>query len=315
MSPEELGAVTHQDGHPLAIEMLKKSIELDSTYAPAYIELGFRTIRLAQNILEGHGQVKNAEEYYLKARDINPDLINGVEELATVYYMTGRPDDAMRIIQNVLYINPNNANAHFCLSYIYRYAGLLIESENEANRALEIYPTYKRFRSIGHTYLYLGKHENAIEAYNLDSTSAWAIANKGSVYLREDKKQLALKSFNRAIELENNTFPEFLALGLMAYIEGQKEKGLKITTAWEKKNLYDAEMIYRIACNYSLLGDKKSSVRVLKRSIDAGFFNYPFFLVDPFLDPVRDDPEFQKVLALAKQKHEDFKLKYFADKE
>jgi hypothetical protein len=34
---------------------------------------------------------------------------------------------------------------------------------------------------------------------------------------------------------------------------------------------------------------------------------------DPFLDPVRDDPEFQEVLALAKEKHEAFKQKYFSE--
>ena len=84
-------------------------------------------------------------------------------------------------------------------------------------------------------------------------------------------------------------------------------------TRRERQNPSSSEILHWIACQYSLLGDKNSCVRVLKRSIDAGFFNYPFFLIDPFLDPVRDDPEFQKVLALAKQKHEDFKQKYFVD--
>jgi len=37
-------------------------------------------------------------------------------------------------------------------------------------------------------------------------------------------------------------------------------------------------------------------------------------LKDSFLDPVRDHPEFQRVLELAKEKHEAFKNKYFPEK-
>jgi len=36
-------------------------------------------------------------------------------------------------------------------------------------------------------------------------------------------------------------------------------------------------------------------------------------LRDPLLDTVRDDSEFQQVLAMAKEKHETFKKKYFPE--
>ena len=140
---------------------------------------------------------------------------------------------------------------------------------------------------------------------------------KNIVFAKNEKKsnenELALKSFNRTIELEQNTFPAFLALGLKAYIEGKKDDGLRITTEWEQKDLWDAEMIYRLACNYSLLGDKNSCFRALLKSVETGFFNYLFMLNDTFLDPVRDDPEFKEVLNLAKEKHEAFKKKYFPE--
>jgi len=40
----------------------------------------------------------------------------------------------------------------------------------------------------------------------------------------------------------------------------------------------------------------------------------PFMLTDSFLDLLRDDPEFQKVLDRAKKKHLAFKRKFFPDK-
>jgi hypothetical protein len=71
--------------------------------------------------------------------------------------------------------------------------------------------------------------------------------------------------------------------------------------------------MFFIARLYCLHGNKEKGIRLLRKAVESGFYCYPFFLIDPFLDPVRDDPEFQKVLALAKEKHEAFKLKYFAD--
>jgi hypothetical protein len=45
--------------------------------------------------------------------------------------------------------------------------------------------------------------------------------------------------------------------------------------------------------------------------VDGGFFNYPFLLRDPFLDPVRNDRTFQRILAQARTKHEAFKGRFF----
>ena len=52
---------------------------------------------------------------------------------------------------------------------------------------------------------------------------------------------------------------------------------------------------------------------MLRKAVEGGFFNYPFILKDPFLDQVRDDPDFKKVITLAKEKHETFKKNYFSD--
>jgi hypothetical protein len=72
----------------------------------------------------------------------------------------------------------------------------------------------------------------------------------------------------------------------------------------------DSEHWYLIGNAYGLLGDRTGCARALRRAIEGGFFNYPAMLKDPLLDPVRDDPEFNQVLALAKEKHERFKRSF-----
>jgi len=301
------------EGHSHAIEALKQSIQLDSTYAPAFCELGYRTDLLAQSALGAAEEYNKSEQFYLKALSLNSQLLSALTNLSGHYTDIGRNEKAMDLALRALKINPNNAWTHFILSYIYRYAGMLNESEQEVEKALTFHPNNPRFRSVGLTYLYLGKYKKALEAFDLDKGSVFALRGKGTTFLREGQRSLAIDCFNRILELEPEGQSGLNVAGIKAYLEGNNEEGLRTTHRWEQEATHDAETLYGIAINYSLLGDKAGCVRVLRKAVDGGFFNYLFMLRDPFLDPVRDDPEFQRVLAMAKAKHEAFRKRFFSN--
>ena len=73
----------------------------------------------------------------------------------------------------------------------------------------------------------------------------------------------------------------------------------------------DSEAIYKVAQAYAVLGEKAPALRVLRQSIENGFFSYPYLAADPLLDPLRAEPEFNRLLALARQRHEAFKKLLF----
>jgi len=54
--------------------------------------------------------------------------------------------------------------------------------------------------------------------------------------------------------------------------------------------------MYKISQAYSILGDKISALRVLRRSIEGGFFCYPYFTTDPLLIGLRKEAEFTTLL-------------------
>ena len=70
-------------------------------------------------------------------------------------------------------------------------------------------------------------------------------------------------------------------------------------------------MYYSTVGFYALLGDRDGCIRTPRRAVDGGYFNYPFILTDFYLDSMRDDPEFQEILAIAKKKHLAFKKRFF----
>ena len=59
------------------------------------------------------------------------------------------------------------------------------------------------------------------------------------------------------------------------------------------------------------VGDKDSALRVLRYSIENGFFSYPYFTSDPLLDSLRNEAEFQQLMTMAQKRHNAFRTAFF----
>lgn len=295
------------EGDRMAIEMLNQSIELDSTYAPAYAQLADRTRMLVQYDLHNPEEMKKVEGLYLKALSLNKDNIFALANLATLYTESARSDQAVELIRQIMDVNSNHAEAHYSLGYIYRYSGMNIEAVQEMEKARAIDPKYPGFRSIIVTYQYAGELDLAFETSKCYEESEFILGYQGAFLFRMGKEVEAVGYINRCLSMDPDGLQALWVTGLKAYIEGNVNAGLEAARKFEKVNISDAEAWYHFAGNYALLGDKEGSIRALKRAVDGGFFNYPFMLSDFFLDPLRDDIEFQKILQEAREKHLEFR--------
>jgi adenylate cyclase len=61
----------------------------------------------------------------------------------------------------------------------------------------------------------------------------------------------------------------------------------------------DGTVLYNCACVYSVLGDRAKALEYLDRSLERGFMNIIDWAkdVDPYLEPIRDDPQFKAIIA------------------
>ena len=296
----------------LAIEMINRSIELDSNYAPAYNQLGFRIHRLA---IYGSGKSQDlriAENLYLKALSIDKELLEAYRNLSGLYTETGKTEEALEITKKMLEINPNDAYAHFALGYIYRYAGMLNESVLEMDKGAAIDPSNPSYNNASLTYYNLGEYEKAHKALDIiDDKSLWATMLKAHIYAKQNQIDSSKKYFKRVLEIDPDHFFGLISQYYLAYFDGNKEECLRILKIREKDNDTVGEPMYYDAAEFALIGDHEGCKRNLQKAIDHGYFNYPLMLNDSYLDSMRDDPEFQEILLEAKLKHEAFKKRFF----
>lgn len=299
------------EGSQLAIQMLNQSIKLDSSFAPVYSNLGFRTQLIAQFNLQGPELALNAEKYYLEALSLNSDLLSAQADLAMLFVESGRIDQAIKLARNMVKINPNNATAHFSLAYIYRYGGMLAKSLEEADKAVDLDPQNPRFRRLGLTYLYVGEYNEASDILDLDKGSAYSLGWQADMFLRQGKTEEARIIFKKIISTPNENLWIKVAQFHHAQLNNNNELGSKILQELEDANLTDGEAWYFWATKHAMINNHSGAIRSLDRAVKSGYFNYPFMLTDQFMDTMRDDPEIQSILQQAKSKHEDFKVKYF----
>jgi pentatricopeptide repeat protein len=298
------------EGNQLATEMLTKSIELDSTYAPAYSQLAARQHEAIFGKFDSE-KYKRVEKIYLKAISLNNELISAQAGLAMYYVETARIEKAVEISNRLLEINPNNADALFSLGYSYRYAGMDHESILKMEKALANDPRNPRFRSLSLSYCNLGEYEKALKVFELLESSDWVVGMRGYIYFKQGKNKQALEIFNQIINKDPDSFWALGATTRKAIIQGDTLTARQAEKKREQLNIADPEMIYYLACDFALLGDKKGCLKALQQAVDGGYFNYPAMLREPDLDSMRDDPEFQKVLEKAKEKHLAFKKRFF----
>jgi hypothetical protein len=79
----------------------------------------------------------------------------------------------------------------------------------------------------------------------------------------------------------------------------------------EARGVADSEFKYKMAQAYAVLGEKSAALHMLQHTVEGGFFCYPCFLSDPLLESIRSAPEFQRLTGEARQRHEQFKVKFF----
>lgn len=101
---------------------------------------------------------------------------------------------------------------------------------------------------------------------------------------------------------------------LSLHIDKKSREGIELLKAAEaraeKGVVGDGEIAYKLAQAYAVLGDTQSALRSFRRSIEQGFFCYPYFVNDPLIKTLRGGSEHAKSMEIARKRHEEFKRRF-----
>jgi len=276
------------NNHQKAIELLTKSVELDPNSALAWAYLARAYHIDALQFSGDREEISKAEADYEQALALDPNLTQGRLMFAKLFTETGRVEQAIPLLLQVVRAEPNNAEAHWELSYAFRYGGLLAESLEEGERALKADTRLESHQF--NSYLYTGQYDKFLSSLPVRE-DAYVIFYRGLCYLYLNDAEQAGDAFDRAYELNPSSVIVQIGKALRLAMAGKSQEGLELLKKAEamvtRTELGDGEISYKIAQAYDALGDQPAAVRALSRAIDQGFFCYPYFVSDPLLKNIR----------------------------
>jgi serine/threonine protein kinase/Flp pilus assembly protein TadD len=297
--------------------LLSHAISLDNNFADAYALLGqFYGYQAANFPKDGAANVKLAVDAAQNALRINPQSSEGLIALAFAYGEGGQEGDAIRTARQAVAVAPNSAVAWQTLGYSYCYAGLNEQAVQAWGRVVTLNPVPQPHWMHARTLLFSGKAKDAEEemrtvvAANPDQFKA--LAYLGMMLYYEGKLDEAESDLDRAVVLghdsEDDT-PRMLAAFLYAS-RGQREKIDPRLLQYRPEQIIDGDGAYWLGGIHALLGDRQQALDWLKRTVELGDVNYPWFERDKNYDSFRSDPDYQSIMSGVHERWQSYKNEF-----
>ncbi len=289
-------AVPHDPApNKAAIGMLERAVSLDPSYAPAWDALGRRYYYDAEYGGGGAHAFDLSDAAHERALKLDPNLIPAAAHLTQNRVQRGQLVKAYDEATDLVNRRPDNADAHFTLAYVLRYAGLLDESTHQCDVGLALDPGNFNFRSCAIGFFEIGKADRAMEYLRLDAGSEWAEDVTPAILLRQGKVEEAQASLD---QMSGNPawFPELLRSCLQSRWELNalviKDEHLLLVQDDPELKYYQASLL-----NYC--GVRDMSVKLLQSAIQQNYCAVEALDRDPLLASLRETPEYTGLRAAA----------------
>ena len=269
---------TRQQNVEFALQMFEQAVKLDPNFALAHAGIA-NVCGIIHEFREQNPKwIERGLAACNKALALEPSLAEALASRARLFYAEKAFDDAIR------------------------YAWLAIERKGDCEHA---------FNVLGRSYFASGRYqeaadiaERAIEAngddYNVFIPYTLSVSRLG---MRETERKFQ-ERFSVALEKQLELVPEdvrarILIAGTYANL-GHPENSMRHLETAVALRPNDTNVLYNAACTLGVLQKKAEALAMLRRALAAGYGNLEWVARDPDLASLRDDPEFQALVAPGK---------------
>ncbi|MEO8041252.1 MAG: tetratricopeptide repeat protein [Acidobacteriota bacterium] len=287
-----------------SIEYFKQAIALDPNFALAHSALADSYNGMtAYPYMAPKEAVPLAKAAANRAIEIDPTLAEAYTALAnSLACFDWNWKDAERDFRRAIELNPNDAGTHWRYGMFYLMPNARFDDAiAEGKRSLELEPLdLNHGANLSGLYFYARRYDEALEqarqVYSLDANfivGRWALSQ---AYIQKGMLAEAIELNERGLQTDP-TNPVFLRFAGIAYAKaGRRQDAEKIVDRFKEIAKTQYVMSYHIALIYSALGDKDKALAELETALTDHDYLLPRAKVEPFLDPLRDDPRFKGIL-------------------
>ena len=287
-----------------AIAMLERAVAIDPSYAPVWEALGLRYYYAGAYGEGGDAMLKRSNAALERALALDPNLISAAGMLITQQSDRGEIGAAYAHASALVKRRPNDVIAHFALSYVLRYAGLLDEAAQECDSALALDRNNYQIRGCSGVFVQLGEPQRAMEYVRLDAGSEYAAMQTAVVDLDEGKPAEALAAIQRGSESPLSG-RELLQACVDSPLSPRCEDAARTIEATAMAGV-DVEPRYSVGALLAYCGRQEAAVRLLRNAVAHNYCAYTALQKDPLLARLRGTGEFHGLLSAARACQEAF---------
>lgn len=291
-----LGALYARTAQPdLASHELEEALRLDRFNAEAYGALA--------DLYESQGRSELVEPTLKKAIGLAPDDWGLVQQLGEHYLNGGDWAKAGEQYRHAADLTPDNPRAHNNLGLAYRGLDKLEESAAAIQKAIDLEPTFLRFRNLGMVLAEAGRYSEASRmlerSIDMRPTQYRAWGLLASVYLNQHAgeakvRDTYLKAIALAVDLRKETPKDSYLLadvgGYYAAV-GMETESVPLLEQAAALAPDAPEVIYQVAVGYEALHRRDEALQWIAKA-RAGGYPSGAIMRNPRLASLRADPRY-----------------------
>jgi tetratricopeptide (TPR) repeat protein len=283
-----------------ALSLLFQALEFSPNKVEQYSEIGDAFIEL--------GDSKNAISYLRKANELDPTHTLVCYNLGRAYFNLNRYESSIAVSKGALQHDPemengrtnHGLNATLYLGWAYLNSGKLQEAEQCFRKNLCLVAS--SYENLGRSLIRQEKYEealqNSLRAVELDPENAMYWDLVGNAHLELNQLDEAQEMFEKAIDLNPDWSVGYYDLGVVfSMMKGRESAAMELFNHAIALNKEWPLPYYAIACLFALQNKKKSALNYLHKAILQGFKDRKHVDNDHDFDSLRDDKEFQEIIA------------------
>ncbi len=253
------------------------------------------------------GEFAAAEIAFLDAIDREPGNWQHSVAYGDFLFRRGRYEEAIELLEHVLELSPDNADAYGLIGACYDYLGDTDASIKATLKSIELSPSRLGYRDLGLTYYYMGEYALAAEAYEhaveLGPDDHYSWSSLAHVYdLLGGRAAESRSAYERATSLaeavlERNPgdWETLSRLAVYNVITGETELGTTRIKTAVAEGAHLSNVNYHAAVIHSLLGQQEQTLDAIGRALETGAA-VRMIAEDPQFVDLHGNDRFQKMI-------------------